>query len=327
MDTLVDVKGLKKYFPVEKTWIDRLISKRREWVRAVDSIDFQIKRGETTSLVGESGSGKTTTARVIMQILEPTEGRVYFEGKDIFNLDKMERRELRKDMQMIFQNPFASLNPRMKVEEIIGEPLKIHSGMLRNERRDRVIELLDMVGLNPGSSFVDRYPHEFSGGQRQRIAIARAIALKPKFIIADEPVSSLDVSIQATILNLLQELKRKFNLTYLLIAHDLAVVRYMSDKLAVMYLGKIVEEGVSEKIFHNPQHPYTRALISAFPDLDPGVKRERIILKGEIPSPINPPKGCRFNTRCPYRLDICDEIEPEFVELERGHEVACHLFG
>lgn len=236
-----------------------------------------------------------------------------------------EKRKLRRDMQMVFQNPYASLNPRMTVEEIVGEPLSIHLGLKGEERRRMAIELLDTVGLNPGRVFIDRYPHEFSGGQRQRIAIARAIALRPKFIVADEPVSSLDVSIQATILNLLQELKREFRLTYLLIAHNLAVVRYMSDKLAIMYLGKIMERGASEDVFQNPQHPYTKALISAFPDINPDVKRDRVLLRGEIPSPIAPPPGCRFHTRCPFRREACEREEPTPVEVEDGHLVSCHL--
>ncbi|MEM4726987.1 MAG: ATP-binding cassette domain-containing protein [Candidatus Bathyarchaeia archaeon] len=325
MEPMVEVTGLKKYYPVEKSWIDKLLSRERRWVRAVDSIDLEIGRGETFSLVGESGSGKTTTGLVLMQLIEPTEGKVLFDGKDIFSLREEERRRLRRDMQMVFQNPYASLNPRMTVEEIVGEPLTIHLGLKGEDRRRRVIELLDTVGLNPGRYFIDRYPHEFSGGQRQRIAIARAIALKPKFIVADEPVSSLDVSIQATILNLLQELKREFKLTYLLIAHNLAVVRYMSDKLAIMYLGKIMEKGVSEDVFQDPQHPYTKALISAFPDINPDVKRDRVLLRGEIPSPIDPPPGCRFHTRCPFRLDICEREEPALVEVEEGHLVACHI--
>lgn len=325
MEYMVEVRGLKKYYPVEKSWIDKLLSRERRWVRAVDSIDLEIERGVTFSLVGESGSGKTTTGLVLMQLIEPTEGKILFEGRDILSLREEERRRLRRDMQMVFQNPYASLNPRMTVEEIVGEPLTIHLGLKGEERRRQVIELLDIVGLNPGRHYVDRYPHEFSGGQRQRIAIARAIALKPKFIVADEPVSSLDVSIQATILNLLQELKREFKLTYLLIAHNLAVVRYMSDKLAIMYLGKIMEKGVSEDVFQNPQHPYTKALISAFPDINPDVRRDRVLLKGEIPSPIAPPPGCRFHTRCPFRLDICGREEPALVEVEEGHLVACHL--
>jgi oligopeptide/dipeptide ABC transporter ATP-binding protein len=325
MEQLVEIRGLKKYYPVERSWIDKLLSRERGYVKAVDSIDLEIGRGETFSLVGETGSGKTTTGLVLMQLIEPTEGKILFEGRDIFSLREEERRRLRRDMQMVFQNPYASLNPRMTVEEIVGEPLSIHLGLRGEERRKVIVELLDTVGLNPGKYYIDRYPHEFSGGQRQRIAIARAIALKPKFIVADEPVSSLDVSIQATILNLLQELKREFKLTYLLIAHNLAVVRYMSDKLAIMYLGKIMEKGVSEDVFQNPQHPYTKALISAFPDVNPDVRRDRVLLRGEIPSPIAPPPGCRFHTRCPFQRDICRMEEPGLVEVEEGHWVACHL--
>lgn len=325
MTTLLEVKGLKKYFPLQMSWIDRFLSKKQEWIQAVDDIDFVVKRGETLSLVGESGSGKTTTARIIMQSIQPTEGGVYFEGKELFEMADEGRKALRRHMQMVFQNPYASLNPRMRIEDIVGEGLMLHTGVKGEERREIVIDLLDTVGLNPGTRFIDRFPHEFSGGQRQRVAIARAIALKPKFIVADEPVSSLDVSIQATTLNLLNDLKDEFNLTYLLIAHNLAVVRYMSDSLAIMYLGKIVEKGISEKIFQNPQHPYTKALISAFPDLDPDIKRDRILLKGEIPSPKDPPSGCRFHPRCPWRLDICDKEVPEYTKVEEDHEAACHL--
>lgn len=322
---ILEIRGLKKYFPVEQKWMDRLMTKKQRWIRAVDSIDLTVERGETLSLVGESGSGKTTTARMIMQTLMPTEGEVYFEGREIFTMNKKERKKLRYNMQMIFQNPYASLNPRMTVENIVGEPITLHTQVRGEKKRKKIIELLETVGLSPGERFIDRYPHEFSGGERQRISIARAIALKPKLLIADEPVSSLDVSIQATILNLLQDLKSSFNMTYVLIAHNLAIVRHMSDKLAIMYLGKIVEKGISEKIFQNPRHPYTKALISAFPELDLNMKRERSLVKGEMPSSITPPPGCRFHTRCPYSFEICEKSEPVLYKVEDGHTVACHL--
>jgi len=322
---LLNVKDLKKYFPLEKPWLERAFSRTEEFVKAVDGVSFTVTRGETFSLVGESGSGKTTTARLITRLIDPTSGEIIFDGKDILQLGGRELQKLREDMQIVFQNPYASLNSRMTVEDIVGEPLTIHRMASGPERRKRVIELLEKVGLSPAHRLVDRYPHEFSGGQRQRIGIARALALNPKLIIADEPVSSLDVSVRAQILNLLQDLKETMGLTYVLIAHDLAVVRYMSDSLAVMYLGKIMEVGASESIFYNPQHPYTRALISAILDPDPDVERVTKQLEGEIPSPINPPKGCRFHTRCPSKKAMCEELEPLLVQVEANHFVACHL--
>ncbi len=297
----------------------------RTVVLDVDGIDFTVKKGETFSLVGESGSGKTTTARLITRLIEPTSGQILFQGKNISGLQGKQLKKLREDMQIIFQNPYASLNSRMTVEEIVGEPLIVHKALSGPERRKRIIELLEQVGLSPGHRLIDRYPHEFSGGQRQRIGIARALALNPKLIIADEPVSALDVSVRAQILNLLQDLKEKMGLTYVLIAHDLAVVRYMSDSLAVMYLGKIMEMGKSEAIFSNPQHPYTQALVSAVLDPDPDIAHTPKQLEGEIPSPINPPKGCRFHTRCPSKKGRCERLEPRLVQIESEHFVACHL--
>jgi oligopeptide transport system ATP-binding protein len=322
---LLKVEALKKYFALERPWLERIFSRSEEYVRAVDGIDFTVKKGETFSLVGESGSGKTTTARLITRLIDPTSGQILFEGKDISQLQGKQLKKLREDMQIVFQNPYASLNSRMTVEEIVGEPLRVHKALSGAQRRGRIIELLEQVGLSPGRRLIDRYPHEFSGGQRQRIGIARALALNPKLIIADEPVSSLDVSVRAQILNLLQDLKEKMGLTYVLIAHDLAVVRYMSDSLAVMYLGKIMEMGKSEAIFSNPQHPYTQALVSAVLDPDPDIAHTPKQLEGEIPSPINPPKGCRFHTRCPSKKGRCERLEPGLVQIEPEYFVACHL--
>jgi oligopeptide/dipeptide ABC transporter ATP-binding protein len=289
----------------------------------VDDISFTVKKGETLGLVGESGCGKTTTGRVILRLIEPTSGEVIFDGKNVPALPKDELRELRKDMQIIFQDPYGSLNPRMTVGDIIGEPLHIHKLARGPEREKRVRELLEVVGLS--AFHARRFPHEFSGGQRQRIGIARALAVRPKLIICDEPVSALDVSIQAQVINLLQDLQSEFDLTYVFIAHDLSVVKHISDRVAVMYLGKIVELTGKHELYHNPKHPYTQALLSAIPEADPTIKKERILLKGDVPSPINPPKGCRFHTRCPKVMDICKTEEPKFVDSGDGHFVACHL--
>jgi oligopeptide transport system ATP-binding protein len=318
---LVQVENLKKYFPITRGII---FQKTIGYVRAVDDVSFFIRRGETFGLVGESGCGKTTVGRTILQLYRPTAGKVYFDGIDLTTLKGEELRRMRRRMQIIFQDPYASLNPRMTVGDIIGEPLEIHGIAKGKEKRERVMELLQIVGLNP--YFINRYPHEFSGGQRQRIGVARALAMYPDFIVCDEPISALDVSIQAQIINLLEELQEKFGLTYLFIAHDLAVVRHISDRVAVMYLGKIVELTDRDSLYSNPLHPYTQALLSAVPIPDPVVeeRRRRIILKGEIPSPANPPSGCRFHTRCPVVMDICKEVEPEFKDVGGGHWVACH---
>jgi oligopeptide transport system ATP-binding protein len=319
---LVQVRGLKKYFPITQ---GILIQRKVADVKAVDGLDFEIERGETLGLVGESGCGKSTTGRAILQLYRPTAGEVLFEGKDLAKLQGESLRKMRRNMQMIFQDPYASLNPRMTVGDIIGEPLEVHNIAKGKEKKERVQELLQIVGLNP--YFVNRYPHEFSGGQRQRIGVARALAVQPDFIVCDEPISALDVSIQAQIINLLEELQSKFNLTYLFIAHDLSVVRHISDRVAVMYLGKIVELTDRNSLYSNPLHPYTKALLSAVPIPDPSVeeRRERIILVGDVPSPVNPPQGCRFHTRCPLAIDICKRVDPEFRDVGSSHHVACHV--
>ena len=319
---LLQVKNLKKHFPITRGIV---IQRQVGAVMAVDGISFDVYQGETLGLVGESGCGKSTTGRTILQLYRPTAGEVFFEGADLVSLKGEELRRMRRRMQMIFQDPYASLNPRMTVGNIIGEPLEVHGIAKGKERRERVQELLRVVGLNP--YFVNRYPHEFSGGQRQRIGVARALALNPAFIVCDEPISALDVSIQAQVVNLLEDLQAEFGLTYLFIAHDLSMVRHISTRVAVMYLGKLVELTDRASLYNNPQHPYTKALLSAVPIPDPVVEetRHRIILEGDVPSPVNPPKGCNFNTRCPVAIDRCFEEEPEFQEVTSGHWCACHL--
>ena len=319
-EKLLEIKNLKKYFPVKEGVFRRTVAH----VKAVDDISFHIKKGETLGLVGESGCGKSTAGRTILRLLEATEGEIWFEGKNLLELDKRELREMRKEMQIIFQDPYASLNPRMTVADIVGEPIDIHNlASSKKERNERVAEILDTVGLGP--EYMKRYPHEFSGGQRQRIGVARALAVDPSLIIADEPVSALDVSIQAQVINLLQDLQKDFHLTYLFIAHDLSVVKHISDRVAVMYLGKLVEVADKKVLFDDPKHPYTQSLLSAIPVADPTYEKERIILEGDVPSPVDPPSGCRFHPRCPYAMDVCSEKEPEFKDYGDGHFAACHL--
>ncbi len=316
---LLEVKHLKKHFPIK----GGVFSKTIGYVYAVDDINFTLEKGETLGLVGESGCGKSTTGRTILRLIEPTDGMISFEGQDITHLDKSAMRALRREMQIIFQDPYASLNPRMTVGSIIGEPLEIHKIAKGSEKEERVASLLQKVGLR--AEDMRKYPHEFSGGQRQRIGIARALALNPKLIVCDEPVSALDVSIQAQVINLLEDLQAEFGLSYLFIAHNLNVVEHISNRVAVMYLGQIVELASDEELYKNPQHPYTEALLSAVPIPDPTVKKKRIILEGDVPSPINPPRGCHFHTRCMYKDKICEEVEPEFKDIGGGHWVACHF--
>ncbi len=321
-NTLVRVENLTKHFPVYQGII---IQRQIGAIQAVDKLNFDIKAGETFGLVGESGCGKSTTGRAILQLHKPTSGKVYYRDTDLTTARAEDLRRMRRNMQIIFQDPYASLNPRMTVGDIVGEPLLVHRIGNARERKERVQDLLKYVGLNP--YFINRYPHEFSGGQRQRIGVARALALQPEFIVCDEPISALDVSIQAQVVNLLEELQEEFKLTYLFIAHDLSMVRHISDRTAVMYLGKIVELADRDELYSNPLHPYTQALLSAVPHPNPKRerKRERIILRGDVPSPANPPTGCRFHTRCPLAIDVCKEVEPEWREAAPGHMVACHL--
>jgi peptide/nickel transport system ATP-binding protein/oligopeptide transport system ATP-binding protein len=318
---LLEVKNLKKYFPVRSGLLQRVSA----WVKAVDDVSFHIFEGESFGLVGESGCGKTTAGRTILRLLPHTEGQVLFQGQNIFNFNSSEVKTMRRNMQIIFQDPYSSLDPRMPIGESIGEGLRIHTNMNSQERFEVVAEMLTRVGMR--ADHVSRYPHEFSGGQRQRIGIARALALRPKFIVCDEPVSALDVSIQAQVLNILKELQRDFGLTYLFIAHNLSVVEHFSDRVGVMYLGKMVEMASRDDLFRNPLHPYTQALMSAVPVPDPiqAAKRKRIILEGDVPSPLRPPKGCRFHTRCPLAYDRCGQEEPPFKDYGNGHYASCWL--
>ncbi len=318
-ETLLEVKDLVKHFPITGGLLGKQVAK----VHAVDGVSFTLKRGETLGLVGESGCGKSTTGRVILRLIEPTGGKVVFDGHDVFGLDRRNMRALRRRMQIIFQDPYASLNPRMTVGSIVEEGLKIHNLGTPKERKEKVAHILEKVGLGP--EHMRRYPHEFSGGQRQRIGIARVLALNPDLVIGDEPVSALDVSIQAQVINLLEDLQAEFGLSYIIIAHNLSVVEHISDRVAVMYLGKIVELSDAKALYANPLHPYTEALLSAVPIPDPTAKKQRIILEGDVPSPISPPPACRFHPRCPYRRKVCAEVEPEWRELKPGHFAACHF--
>jgi len=317
--TLLEVKNLKKYFPIR----GGIFSKTVGQVYAVDGVSFYLNKGESLGLVGESGCGKSTTARAILRLIEPTEGEILFEGKDVCKLDHGEMRSIRRDMQIVFQDPYASLDPRRTVEQIIGEPLDVFQVSTKKERKDRIAYLLQKVGLSPDHA--RRYPHEFSGGQRQRIGIARALALNPKLIIGDEPVSALDVSIQAQVINLLEDIQKEFKLSYIIIAHDLAVVEHVCDRIAVMYLGRIVELAKDRELYTSPLHPYTVALLSAIPVPDPNITKKRIILEGDVPSPMRPLVGCHFHTWCPRKKEECERTIPELTEIGNGHYVACHL--
>ncbi|NIS67748.1 MAG: dipeptide ABC transporter ATP-binding protein [Proteobacteria bacterium] len=320
MEELLSISDLKVHFPIKKGLFSRTVGR----VYAVDGVSFNLRRGETVGLVGESGCGKTTTGMAILRLIEPTSGTVVFDGMDTSQMTKSNLRSLRRQMQIIFQDPYSSLNPRMTVNQIIGDPMDIHGVYRGREREERIAYLLEKVGLTPEQG--RRYPHEFSGGQRQRIGVARALALNPQLIIGDEPVSALDVSIQAQIINLLIDLQEEFQLSYIIIAHDLAVVEHLCDRIAVMYLGKIVELASYRHLYTDPKHPYTQALLSAVPVADPRKARERVILKGDVPSPINPPPGCHFHPRCPYRMDQCDKTEPVLKDLGGEHYVACYLY-
>jgi oligopeptide/dipeptide ABC transporter ATP-binding protein len=318
---LLEIRGLKKHFPIKTGFFNKTTGQ----VKAVDGVDLKVYPGETLGIVGESGCGKSTTGRSILRLLEPTAGEVWFDGKDLAKLEKEQMRQMRKDLQMIFQDPYASLNPRKTVKQILLEPLEVHGIGTSKERLKTVEEIIEIVGLS--KQHLNRNPQDFSGGQRQRIGIARALVLKPKLIIADEPVSALDVSIQSQILNLLKDLKKEFNLTLIFISHDLSVVKHICDRVAVMYLGNVVEIADKKKLFNNPSHPYTKALLSALPVPNPNVKRERIILEGDLPSPANPPSGCAFHPRCSYAMDICKTKQVNLSDIGEGQLVACHLFN
>ena len=321
MTELLKVEGLKKFFPIHGGVLNRQVGE----VKAVNDVSFHVKKGETLGIVGESGCGKSTTGRLLMRLIDPTEGSIVFEDKEIMSMTKTELRKVRRDIQMVFQDPYASLNPRHSVQKILEEPLIVHGIGDKAERAKRVAEMMDVVGLS--SYHLKRYPHQFSGGQRQRIGIARALMTKPKLIIADEPVSALDVSIQAQVLNLLKDIQKEFGLTYIFIAHDLGVVRHISDRVGVMYLGRMVELTDSEELYKQPLHPYTQALLSSVPIPDPDIKRDSIVLTGDIPSASNPPSGCAFHTRCPQAMDVCKTINPVYQEIKSGHYAACHLYG
>ncbi len=324
MSEIIKAENLKKYFPVQKSFLEQLFARKASYVKAVDNVTFSIKKGEIFTLAGESGCGKTTTGRLVVRLLQPTSGEIYFNGEDVTRLRGEKLRTLRRRMQIVFQDPYASLNPRMRIGDAIGHPLEIY-GMAKDKEKMRMVsEVLDKVGLTPPEQFIGLYPLNLSGGQRQRVALARSIILKPEFMIADEPVSMIDVSLRTTIIDLMLDLRRELGLTYLFITHDLAIAKYISDRIAIMYLGRIVEVGGKAEIFSRPMHPYTQALLLAIPVPNPERKRRIIELRGEVPSAIDVPKGCRFRTRCPCERDVCKQQEPELVSVSPGHLVACH---
>ncbi len=328
MSVVVEAVDLRKYFPVPRSIIDVLLHRPREYVRAVDGVSFKIYEGETLALIGESGCGKTTTGRLLLRLEEPTSGRIVFMGRDITRLKPRELRPLRREMQMIFQDPYASLNPRMRIGDQIAHPLLIHKLATPREAREKALEMLKRVGLTPPHEFYERYPHQLSGGQRQRVVIARAMILKPRFVVADEPVSMIDVSMRASILDLLESFRREYRLSMLFITHDISIGRIVSDRIAVMYLGRIVEMGPTEEVIRNPKHPYTRALIDAVPSIARRKRGKKLRIKGEVPDPRSPPPGCRFHPRCPFATEICRGEEPDLVEVGRDHYVRCfHLLG
>jgi peptide/nickel transport system ATP-binding protein len=325
LSEIIKVEHLKKYFPVQKSFLEQLLTRKMSYVKAVDDVTFSINKGEIFTLAGESGCGKTTTGRLVVRLLKPTSGKIYFNGPDITEFKGEKLRLLRRKMQIIFQDPYASLNPRMKVGSAVGHPLEIHGFAKGEEKKKLVSDALNEVGLTPPEQFVNLYPHQLSGGQRQRVALARSIILKPEFIVADEPVSMIDVSLRTTIIDLMLNFRKELRLTYLFITHDLAIAKYISDKIAIMYLGKIIEMGNKERLFLNPAHPYTRALLSAIPVPDAKRRRRKIGLKGEVPSAINIPLGCRFHPRCRNKKPECTQKEPQLIEVEKDHLVACHF--